>query len=197
MSKYPLKLQTLSQLLKKLPGIGSKTAERLAFELVKWPEGELGFFGETLASLKENLFKCPECQALIDQSGCPFCRRSSRQICLLASAKDLFALEETAAYSGLYFVLDHLLSPLKSCQIEEEAVQKLENLISKHSVEEVIIALDSTLEGDATALFFKNRLKKFPHLKISRLAFGLPVGSSLEYVDEGTLTRSFMGRQNF
>ncbi len=196
MSKYPLKLQTLSQFLRKLPGIGSKTAERLSFELIKWNENDLNFFSETLSSLKSSLLKCPECNALIDHESCPFCQKESQQLCILASPKDLFALEETSSYQGIYFVLDHLLSPLKSCQIEEPVIQKLEKLILKKETKEVIIALDSTLEGDATALFLKNRLKKYP-LKISRLAFGLPVGSSLEYVDEGTLTRAFVGRQNF
>lgn len=197
MAKYPLKIKTLTQFLKKLPGIGSKTAERLAFELVEWPKSELKFFAEELLSLKESVVKCPGCNALTDSQGCPFCRRESTEMCILGSSKDLFALEETSSFEGLYFVLDHLLSPLKSCHIEDAVIQKLEKLILKKQIKEVIIALDSTLEGDATALFLKNSLKKYPALKISRLAFGLPVGSSLEYVDDSTLTRAFLGRQNF
>lgn len=196
MSKYPIKLQTLALLLKKLPGIGAKTAERLSFDLIRWQENDLALFSEVLSSLKEALFKCDICNALIDHTGCPFCKRESDQLCILASPKDLFAMEETSSYQGLYFILDHLLSPLKSCQIEGPILQKLENLILKKQIKEVVIALDSTLEGDATALFLKNHLKKY-NLKISRLAFGLPVGSSLEYVDEGTLTRAFLGRQDF
>ncbi len=197
MAKYPLKIQMLSQFLKKLPGVGSKTAERLAFELIDWQKSDLDLFSDTLSSLKDEILKCPTCNALIDKTGCQFCRREADKLCILGSARDLFALEETSSYEGLYFVLDHLLSPLKSCQIEDATVQKLKQLISKKNVQEVIIALDSTLEGDATALFLKNSLNNFASLKISRLAFGLPVGSSFEYVDDSTLTRAFLGRQNF
>lgn len=199
MIKYPKNILTLIAYLKKLPGIGTKTAERFSFEMIKWKESDLESLGNLLSTLKDNLKKCPKCGCLQDDGSCQFCDREKRDtdiMCLIASPKDAYSIEDTSSYEGLYHVLDNLLSPIEGFHIDEEIIKKIENRISENNVKEIIIALDSTLEGDATSLFLKNRLKNL-NLKISRLAFGMPVGSSLEYIDGGTLAKAFVGRQNF
>lgn len=199
MIKYPKNIFTLIAYLKKLPGIGSKTAERFSFEIIKWKNSELSALGNLLLTLKEDLKKCTECGCLKDDAACQFCEKEKRDtdvMCIIASPKDAYSIEGTSSYHGLYHVIENLLSPIDGFYIDEEIIKKIENRISENNIKEIIIALDSTLEGDATSLFLKNRLKN-QNLKISRLAFGMPVGSSLEYIDGGTLVKAFIGRQNF
>lgn len=199
MIKYPKNILTLIAFLKKLPGVGNKTAERFSFDLLKWKQNDLETFGALIATILKNLKKCSICGSLVEDDSCPFCnmaKRDSSVICITASPKDLFLIEETGSYSGLYHVLDNLISPIDGFNIDDSNIKKLEERIEKLQIKEVIIALDSTLEGDATALFIKTKLKNL-NLKISRLAFGLPIGSSLEYIDGGTLAKAFMGRQKF
>lgn len=197
--KYPKEITALTQLFKKFPGIGSKTAQKLAFHLLQWDEASLHLFSDLLGNVKDKVKPCKECGALLSSSLCPFCdakERRSDLLCIVSSPKDIYLIEETGIYQGLYHVLNHLLSPMHGFHAEELSLEKLEARIQKHEVKEVIIALDSTLEGDTTSLFIKNRLSK-ENLSISRLAFGLPLGSSLEYTDGGTLSRAFMGRVDF
>lgn len=199
MIKYPKNILTLIAYLKKLPGIGTKTAERFSFEIIKWKHSDLAALGNLLLTLKDNLKKCPECGCLKDDTSCQFCNKEKRDtdiMCIIASPKDAYSIEDTSSYDGLYHVLDNLLSPIEGFHIDEEIIKKIEARISENNIKEIIIALDSTLEGDATSLFLKSRLKNL-NLKISRLAFGMPVGSSLEYIDGGTLAKAFVGRQNF
>jgi recombination protein RecR len=197
MPKYPEDLQTLISALKKLPGIGSRTAERFAFEFINWSSEELGQFGHLLADIRNKIPPCPICGCITDQGRCSFCDiniRDSRSLCLLASARDAYAIEETRTFRGLYHVVEHLLSPLDGRYTNTLRVDRIESRIQQHQVQEVIIAFDSTLEGDATALYLKEKLAAFP-VKITRLAFGLPVGSSLDHIDGGTLSRALSGRQ--
>ncbi len=199
MVNYPEELQKLINHLKKLPGVGKTTAERFAFALLKWKEAELQTLGRCLAALPANIKPCPDCGCLISRNTCRMCdlkERDSRVICIISSPKDAYLIENTGIYRGLYHVIDSLLSPMEGRGIEKLHLEKLEARLDKSSVKEVVLALDSTLEGDATALFLKNHLQP-KNLKISRLAFGLPVGSSLEYIDGGTLARALSGRQNF
>jgi recombination protein RecR len=184
--------------LKKLPGVGSKTAERFTFELLKWNEAEIKSFANILSNIKDNLKTCEICGCLKDNTTCLFCdsKRDENVMCVIASPKDAYSIEETNSYKGLYHVINHLISPMDGYNIDERVITKIEKRINKNNIKELVIALDSTLEGDATALFLKNRFKKF-NLSISRLAFGIPVGSSLEYIDGGTLAKAFIGRQNF
>ena len=197
--KYPTELISLIAHLKKLPGVGTRTAERFAFEFLSWPKDELTLCSEIIAGIQEKIPPCTICGCLTDQGRCKFCdltMRTSTQLCIIASPRDVFAVEETGAYKGLYHVVEHLLSPLDGRHAKGLRLDKIEERIINHKVEEVILAFDSTLEGDTTALYLKNGLSQMP-LSISRLAFGLPLGSSLEYIDGGTLTRSFKNRQTF
>lgn len=199
MSHYPNQILTLIAYLKKLPGVGRKTAERFAFFLLDWSDEELQKFSSQLATLKEEVAPCEVCGCLKDQDRCPFCANSQRDpsfLCLVSSPRDVYAIEETHAFKGLYHVIGGLLSPLEGRSIEHLHLEKLVKRLENHSVEEVIIAFDSTLEGDATALFLKKKLDTIG-IKTTRLAFGLPMGSSLDFVDFGTLEKAFTGRRIF
>ena len=197
--KYPTPLQQLIASLKLLPGVGSKTAERFAFHLLTWPDHALADFASTLAELKTNIHSCPVCHCLIEKESCEWCdttRRDSSLLCIISSPKDAYAIEETHTYKGLYHVLGGLLSPLDGRSAERLDFPKLIHRISRLEIREVIVALDSTLEGDATALYLKEQIGQLG-IRVSRLALGLPMGSPLEYVDGGTLSRAFTGRQSF
>lgn len=199
MSRYPSELLTLIAYLKKLPGVGRKTAERFAFYLLEWPNDDIKKFARQLDTLKEKIYPCETCGALKDAAVCPFCdpqQRDSSILCLVSSPRDVYAIEETKVYKGLYHVIGGLLSPLEGRSVEKLCLDKLQQRLQQHSIQEVIIAFDSTLEGDATALFIKQKLDKLG-IKATRLAFGLPMGSSIDFVDYGTLERAFTGRQNF
>ena len=193
--KFPEDLLALVAHLKKLPGVGSRTAERFAFEFLPWAPDTLKILGNTLIDLHEKVPPCPRCGCLADPHSCKFCHnRNTTSLCVLASARDAYAIEETGNYRGLYHVVEHLLSPLDGRHASTFRLDRIEQRRQEHKISELIIAFDSTLEGDATALYLKNHLAR-PHLAISRLAFGLPVGSSLEYIDGSTLARAFSGRQ--
>lgn len=186
-------------MLKRLPGVGNKSAERFAFHLLNWPEEQLSELGTIVSATKKELQQCQDCGCLMDREGCYFCRSSQRDsnvMCIIASPRDVFAIEETQEYSGLYHVLNGLLSPLDRRGPEHLSLPKLKKRLASLQVKEIVIALDSTLEGDATALFLKQELA-YSHVHISRLAFGLPMGSSLDYVDGGTLARALAGRSQF
>jgi recombination protein RecR len=214
--KYPTELTPLIASLKKLPGVGTRTAERFAFELLSWPKDQLTSFGEILSSIQEKIFPCKTCGCLTNQGCCTFCdaSRNHSQLCIIASARDAFAIEETRVYKGLYHVVEHLLSPLDGRHASHLKVERIQERIAQHKIHEIILAFDSTLEGDTTALYIKSQLSNTQlkvsssdplnlifceekQLSISRLAFGLPMGSSLEYIDGSTLTRALDGRQTF
>lgn len=201
MSNYPKKLLTLIALLKKLPGIGTKTAERFAFQFLGWSPEQLHQLARELASLKETIVPCEKCGCLKDEEKCSFCthpQRDTELLCLVSSPKDVYAIEETHAYKGLYHVLGGVLggqlSPFRG-RLSEEAfdLEPLKRRIAELKPQEVILALDSTLEGEATALYLKQELGKWG-IKVSRLAFGLPMGSPLDYIDYGTLEKALKGR---
>lgn len=200
MSKYPSHLLKLIDTLKKLPGVGSKSAERFAFHMLNWNEEQLNEMGEIIKSVPELLQYCDECGCLAEsRQECLFCspsRTMTQTICIIASPRDAFAVEETREYKGLYHVLGGTLSPMDGFGPEKLQLNKLKNRIRAKQISEVIIALDSTVEGDATSLYLKQELESL-QIQVSRLAFGLPMGSSLDYVDGGTLARAFMGRGRF
>jgi recombination protein RecR len=199
MSQYPTEILTLISYLKKLPGVGRKTAERFAFYLLDWKNDDLKKFSTQLATFKEKVTPCETCGCLKDGATCTFCISKTRDttlLCLVSSPRDVYAIEETHAFKGLYHVIGGLLSPLEGRSIDDATLQRLYKRLETNEIKEVIIALDSTLEGDATALFLKQKLG---HLGVSatRLAFGLPMGSSLDFVDYGTLEKAFTGRHTF
>jgi len=196
---YPKQLIQLIEHFKKFPGVGKKSAERYAFNLLEWPEKDLNQFANQLNQLKQELKMCQECGCLEQEEGCPYCddkKRNTQILCLVSHFKDVFAIEETHEYQGLYHVLGGLLSPLEGKGPHQLTMDKLKQRISNLGVTELIIAIDSTLEGDATALHVKKELESF-EISVSRLAFGLPLGSALDYVDGGTLAKAFVGRRGF
>ncbi len=198
--KYPTDLLRLIALFKKLPGVGTKTAERFAFQLLTWEESQTQLFAEQISTIKKKIKFCPECGCMGDiDLPCPFCDRTRRDVttlCIISSPKDAFAIEETHMFRGLYHVIGGLLSPLDGKTPEKIGIDHLKKRIQELQSKEIIIALDSTLEGDTTALYIKEQLSA-EGLSVSRLAFGLPLGSSLDFVDGGTLSRALIGRQSF
>lgn len=197
--RYPDHLLKLIQVLKRLPGVGNRSAERFAFHLLGWTEEQLQELSSVVSETKNQLQHCTECGCLIGIEGCHFChstRRNRALLCVLASPRDVFAIEETHTFDGYYHVLGGVLSPLERKGPEHLSIGKLKERLATHPIKEIVIALDSTLEGDATALYLKQELSHFP-VQISRLAFGLPMGSSLDYVDGGTLARALAGRGHF
>jgi recombination protein RecR len=199
MTKYPSDLTRLIAYLKKLPGVGTKTAERFAFQLLSWQEAELQGFSSLLSGLKKKITPCPECHCLTDHQECFFCQRRAQnpfQLCIVATPRDAYSIDETGAFQGFYHVLGGLLSPIDGKTPEHLHLSKLKERIEKLAIKEIIIALDSTLEGDTTSLYLKEQIQSWG-LSVSRLAFGIPIGSSLDFVDGGTLARALTGRQNF
>jgi recombination protein RecR len=199
MAKYPFDLAQLIAFLKKLPGVGTKTAERFAFQFLNWQDGDLQAFSALCAQLKKRVTQCPDCHCLTDNEVCPFCHNAMRdkaQLCIIASPRDAYSIEETGAYRGLYHVLGGLLSPLDGKTPEHLHLDQLKKRIAALQIKEIIIALDSTLEGDTTSLYLKEQVQEWG-LPVSRLAFGIPIGSSLDFVDGSTLARAFTGRQSF
>lgn len=199
MQKYPIHLLKLIDVMRKLPGVGTKSAERFAFELINWPDERLKEMASVIQETKSAIKHCPLCGCLTGTDACPFCTDTARRspsLCVVATARDVFSIEATHEFRGLYHVLGALLSPLEGISPDRLTLDLLKKRIETHKIEEVVIALDSTLEGDATSLFLKQELAPFCE-NVSRLAFGLPMGSSLDYVDGGTLARAFTARNKF
>lgn len=197
--KYPSHLLKLINVLKRLPGVGTKSAERFAFQMLSWENHQLEEMSHIIRETKEKIYQCKECGCLCEENECFFCKESrqfQKTLCIIASPRDAFAIETTGEFRGLYHVLGSLLSPMEGIGPEKLNLPHLKKRLETHQIQELVIALDSTLEGDATALYLKQELEA-PGLNISRLAFGLPMGSSLDYVDGGTLARAFSGRGQF
>lgn len=197
--KYPAHLLKVIDVLRKLPGVGSKSAERFAFQMLTWDPHQLDEMSHVIKDIKNKLHQCSECGCLCEENQCLFCkdqRQNQGTLCIISSPRDAFAIETTGEFRGLYHVLGGLLSPMEGVGPEKLNLPQLKKRIVAHKIQELVIALDSTLEGDATALYLKQELEPIG-LNISRLAFGLPMGSSLDYVDGGTLARAFSGRARF
>ena len=196
--KYPETLRLLITILKKLPGIGARTAERFAFELIKWKPEALQDFSKILQLLPIQIIPCQACGCFTQEGICQFCNQAFRDLhslCILSSPKDVYAIEATQVFRGQYHVIEHLLSPLDGRHSTSIRLDRIEKRIQENQIREIILAFDSTLEGDATALYLKEKLNSHS-TSITRLAFGIPVGLSLEYIDQGTLAKALHGRQN-
>lgn len=197
--KYPQHLLKVIDVLKRLPGVGNKSAERFAFQMLNWPSEHIKEMASVLNAMPDQLKACATCGCISGDEGCDFCTESrvqSKVLCVIGSARDAFSIDETGEYRGLYHVLGGLLSPLDGFGPEKLQLAKLVKRIERFQIQEVVIALDSTIEGDATALYLKQELSLL-NVAISRLAFGLPMGSSLDYVDGGTLARALSGRSRY
>ncbi len=179
-----------------MPGIGPRTAQRLALHILRQPEEKIRVFSSALLTAKTKVGQCKKCFHLTAEQECEICLNSKRnpsQICVVADSRDLIALERTREYKGLYHVLGGLISPMDGIGPELLTISSLVKRVSNENNLEVILALTPSVEGDTTSLYLARLLK--PFVKVTRIAYGLPVGSELEYADEVTLTRAIEGRR--
>ncbi len=197
MQYFPAALQELSDQFARLPGIGGKTAQRLAFHVLGLSEGEAQAFADAILHAKQTVHTCPVCQNLTDREICPICEDPMRDrgvICVVAEPKDVIAMERSREFGGLYHVLHGVISPLDHVTQDDIRIKELLQRVSAGDVREVIMATNPDTEGEATAMYI-SRLLRPMEVKVTRLAYGVPVGSQLEYADEVTLSRALEGRQ--
>jgi len=197
MKHYPNAMERLTEQFAKLPGIGGKTAQRLAFFVLSQPEEEALAFAQAIMDAKRTVKTCPVCQNLTDSALCPICadlQRDRGQICVVAEPKDVLAMERAREYHGTYHVLHGVISPLNHVGPNDIRIRELLTRLQEGSVREVIMATNPDTEGEATAMYISRLLRPL-EVKVTRLAYGIPVGSQLEYADEITLLRALEGRR--
>lgn len=193
---YPKSIATLIEQFQKFPSVGPKSAQRMAFHILKMPISEVEKFAQSVVEAKKNTFACDICFNLSSTNPCEICQSSNRDknvICVVAETKDLIAIEKTNEYKGVYHVLQGLISPIDGIGADDIRIRELLHRLAENDVAEVILALSPSVEGEATSLYLSKLIKPFG-IKISRIAFGLPVGADLEYADEITLAKALEGR---
>lgn len=196
MDYFSNQISTLISELSALPGIGSKSAQRLAFYLLSQPREEVAKLSEAIISARDNVKFCQECFTLTDEDICPICANSKRNkniIMVVEDTKDLAAYEKTGKFEGVYHVLHGAISPMQGVGPNDIKLKELMVRLQQNDVEEVIIATNSSLEGETTAAYI-SKLIKPAGIKVTRIASGVPVGGDLEYIDEVTLLRALEGR---
>ncbi len=194
---YPKSIASLIEHFQKFPSVGPKSAQRMAFYLLRMPKSEVEKFAQSMLDAKENTKTCEICFNLSSTSPCEICtspQRDKSTICAVAETKDLIAIEKTNEYKGLYHVLQGLISPMDGIGADDIRIKELLNRLTDENVKEVILALSPSVEGEATSLYLNKLIKPFG-IKISRIAFGLPVGADLEYADEITIAKAIEGRR--
>lgn len=182
----------------KLPGIGHKTAQRLAFHVLNLPKEDAQRFANAITAAKETVHLCPKCQNLTDGELCSICSdpaRDNQTVCVVADPKDVLAFEKTREFRGLYHVLHGTISPLNHIGPDDIKIRELLHRVAEEDVQEIILATNPDTEGEATAMYLARLLKPF-NIRVTRLAYGIPVGGHLEYIDEVTLMRALEGRQD-
>lgn len=197
MNYFPAGLQDLTDQFARLPGIGGKTAQRLAFHVLSLPMEDAQAFADAIIQAKNTVHTCPVCQNLTDREICPICDDSMRDrglICVVADPKDVIAMERSREFSGVYHVLHGVISPLNHVTQDDIRIKELLQRVAAGGVREIIMATNPDTEGEATAMYI-SRLLRPMEVKVTRLAYGVPVGSQLEYADEVTLSRALEGRQ--
>ncbi len=197
MQYFPVALQELADQFARLPGIGGKTAQRLAFHVLSLPEEEAQAFADAIIDAKKSVHTCPVCQNLTDRELCPICDDAMRDhglICVVAEPKDVIAMERSREFNGVYHVLHGVISPLNHVTQDDIRIRELLQRAASGSIREVIMATNPDTEGEATAMYISRLLRPL-EVKVTRLAYGVPVGSQLEYADEVTLSRALEGRQ--
>ena len=197
MSTFTKPLSKLIGHFEKFPGIGPRTAQRLALFILKQPESTIRDFSKALLEAHSNVGHCKKCFNLTSEEECEICRNTDRNqniICVVAETKDLLALERAREFKGVYHVIGGLISPMDSIGPELLEIRSLVERVSKSEIDEIILALTPSVEGDTTSLYIAKLLT--PFTKVTRIAYGLPMGSELEYVDEVTLARALEGRTN-
>ena len=197
MQYFPAALQDLSDQFARLPGIGGKTAQRLAFYVLSLPDEEAEDFANAILAAKRSVHTCPKCQNLTDREICSICddpMRDQSIICVVAEPKDVIAMERSREFRGVYHVLHGVISPLNHVTQDDIKIKELLMRVGSGDVREIIMATNPDTEGEATAMYI-SRLLRPMEVKVTRLAYGVPVGSQLEYADEVTLSRALEGRQ--
>ena len=197
MHYFPVALQDLADQFARLPGIGGKTAQRLAFHILGLPMDEAQSFVDAILRAKNEVHTCPVCQNLTDRELCPICDDGMRDhglICVVAEPKDVIAMERSREFRGVYHVLHGVISPLNHVTQDDIKIRELLHRAASGTVREIIMATNPDTEGEATAMYI-SRLLRPMEIKVTRLAYGIPVGSQLEYADEVTLSRALEGRQ--
>lgn len=190
-------LEELTEHFRALPGIGGKSAQRLAFHVLNMPPRDAKAFADAILRAKESVRYCKDCQNMTENEFCPICTDPSRDrsvVCVVQTPADLMAVEKTHGYKGLYHVLHGAISPMNGVGPADLKIKELLIRVAEQPIQEVILATDPTVEGDATAIYLSKLLKPM-NLRVSRLAFGLPVGGDLEYADELTLAKAIENRR--
>ncbi|SDX86141.1 recombination mediator RecR [Paenibacillus sp. CF384] len=194
---YPEPIAKLIDAFSRLPGIGPKTAARLAFHVLKMKEDDVIDFAKALVSVKRNLHYCSVCCNITDTDPCRICQDKSRDnsiICVVQESRDLVAMERTKEFQGQYHVLQGAISPMEGIGPDEIRIAELLRRLSDEQVQEMILATNPNIEGEATAMYLSRLVKPFG-IKVTRIAHGLPVGGDLEYADEVTLSKALEGRR--
>ena len=196
MSFFPASLETLIDKFAALPGIGRKSAQRLAFHVLSLPEAEALSFADAIVDARKSVHCCRVCQNLTEGELCAVCasdRRDHATICVVSEPRDVLSIERGHEYNGSYHVLHGALSPMSHVGPEDIRIKELIKRVAEEDVEEVIMATNPDTEGEATAMYISRLLKPFS-VKVTRLAYGIPVGSNLEFADDATLNRALEGR---
>jgi recombination protein RecR len=197
--QYTKPLARLIDELSKLPGIGPKTAQRLALYILNISKEEAGTLAQSIISAKDQIKRCEICHNFTDQNICEICQDQTREkgmICVVETARDLMALEKTGGFKGLYHVLQGAISPLDGVEPDHLTIDHLIFRLKKEKIKEVILATNPNIEGEVTASYIAKLVKPIG-VKITRIAYGIPIGGDLEYADEITLFQALMGRQIF
>ncbi len=207
MNRLPRSIRNLIDHLQRLPGVGPKTAARLAFYLLNFPQAYLANFAQAIVDLKQKTKRCSICHGIDEKNPCQICsdpKRDKKIVCVVERALDILAIEKTGRYSGVYHVLGGAINPLEQIGPDNLTIKELLERIKEGFIREVIVATNPTMEGEATAMFLKSEVAKITkgngfkeEIKVTRIGHGLPIGADLEYADELTLTKSLEGRQNF
>lgn len=198
MRVFPVALERLTEQFARLPGIGGKTAQRLAFHILSLPTEQAEEFAQSILEAKAKVHLCPICQNLTDRDVCPICEDDGRErdvICVVAEPKDVIAMERAREFNGLYHVLHGVISPLNHIGPDDIRIRELLTRIGRGDIREVIMATNPDTEGEATAMYI-SRLLRPMEVRVTRLAYGIPVGSQLEFADEVTLLRALQGRRD-
>ena len=198
MQYFPPALETLTEQFARLPGVGTKSAQRLAFHVLSLSQEDAEKFAQAILDAKQSIHCCPVCQNLTQGDGpCSICasgRRDASVVCVVAEAKDVVAMERSREYNGLYHVLHGVISPMNHVGPDDLHIKSLVERVSSGTIREVIMATNPDTEGEATAMYLSRLLKNFG-VKVTRLAYGIPVGSHLEFADDATLMRALEGRR--
>lgn len=199
MAEYIESLQRLAEKFGSLQGIGKKNAMKMAFSVLDMTDEEAADFASAIIEAKEKIHLCPICQNITDRDICPICAdegRDRRTVCIVSDPKVVMSMEKVREYKGLYHVLHGVISPMNGITPDKLKTRELLERINEGEIKEVIIATNPTVEGEATAMYLSRLLRAFDDVKVTRLAYGVPMGSDLEYADEITLYRALEGRRD-